>query len=66
MKEYHNVIVDCKRITYNPCALDEYEVIIKPTNGKPQQTIYTYAGMFESNEAICGRVYLQWLKESKL
>jgi hypothetical protein len=65
MKEYHNAIVDCKKIAYNPCALDEYEVTIKP-NGKPQQTIYTYGGLFESNEAICDRVYQQWLKESKL
>ena len=30
MEKYGNTIVDCKRIAYNPCALDEYEVTIKP------------------------------------
>lgn len=56
MKEYDKAVVSCRRIVCTPCALDEYEVTIKP-NGKPQQTIYTYGGLFESNEAICDRVY---------
>ena len=62
MKEYGKTIVDCKRIAYNPCALDEYEVTIKP-HGEPGQVIYTLAGPFESDEAICDRIYRQWLKE---
>lgn len=63
MIEYSNVTVNCKRITVNPCAMDEYEVTIK-SNGL-EHVIYTYSGLFESDEAICDRVYRQWLKESK-
>lgn len=41
--------------------MDEYEVTIK-SNGL-EHVIYTYSGLFESDEAICDRVYQQWLKE---
>lgn len=61
MIEYSNVTVNCKRIAVNPCAMDEYEVTIK-CNGV-EEVIYTYGGIFESNEAICDRIYNQWLKE---
>ena len=62
MKEYDKAIVSCKRIAHNPCGPDEYEVTIKP-HGEPEQVIYTRAGPFESDEAICDRIYRQWLKE---
>lgn len=62
MKEYDKAIVSCKRIAHNPCGPDEYEVTIKP-QGEPEQVIYTLAGPFESDEAICDRIYRQWLKE---
>ena len=61
MRKYNNVTVNCKRIAVNPCALDEYEVTIK-SNGL-EHVIYTYGGLFESDEAICDRVYQPWLKE---
>ena len=41
--------------------MDEYEVTIKPY-GKPEQVIYTLAGLFESDESICDRIYRQWLE----
>lgn len=56
-----NIIVECKRVAYNPCALDEYEVTIKP-DSKPEQVINTFSGLFDGNDEICGRVYRQWLK----
>lgn len=62
MKEYGKTIVDCKRIAYNPCASDEYEVTIKP-HGKPEQVIYILVGPFERDEDVCDRIYRQWLKE---
>lgn len=62
MKEYDKSIINCKRIVRNPCGPDEYEVTIKP-HGEPEQVIYTLAGPFESDEAICDRTYRQWLKE---
>lgn len=62
MKEYDKAIVNCKRIACNSCGPDEYEVTIKP-HGEPEQVIYTFAGLFESDEAICNRIYRQWLKE---
>ena len=61
MRKYNNVTVNCKRIAVNPCALDEYEVTIKSID--LENVIYTYSGLFESDEAICDRVYQQWLKE---
>ena len=61
MRKYNNVTVNCKRIAVNPCALDEYEVTIKSND--LELVIYTYSGLFESDEAICDRVYQQWLKE---
>lgn len=61
MRKYNNVTVNCKRIAVNPCALDEYEVTI--TSNDLEHVIYTYSGLFESDEAICDRVYQQWLKE---
>lgn len=61
MRKYNNVTVNCKRIAINPCALDEYEVTIKSND--LEHVIYTYSGLFESDEAICDRVYQQWLKE---
>lgn len=63
MKEYDKAIVSCKRIAHNPCGPDEYEVTIKPHDEPEQVTIYTLAGPFESDEAICDRIYRQWLKE---
>ena len=63
-KEYDKAIVSCRRIVCNPCALDEYEVTITP-HGASELIEYTYGGPFESDEAICGRVYRQWLKENK-
>lgn len=65
MKEYQDATVECKKIICNPCALDEYEVTIRPTNGKPEYVTYTYGSLFESNEAICDRIYRQWIKASK-
>lgn len=62
MKEYDKAIINCKRISRNSCGPDEYEVIIKP-HGEPEQVTYTLAGPFESDEAICDRIYRQWLKE---
>jgi len=61
MRMYGNTIVDCKRIAYNPCALDEYEVTIKPC-GEHEQIIYTLVGPFERDEDVCDRIYWQWLK----
>lgn len=63
MKEYSMAVVSCKRITRNPCGPDEYEVTIKP-HGKPEQIIYTFAGLFEREENICERIYLQWIKNN--
>ena len=51
MRKYNNVTVNCKRIAVNPCALDEYEVTIKSND--LEHVIYTYSGLFESDEAIC-------------
>ena len=64
MKEYDKAVVSCRRIVSNPCALDEYEVTITP-HGESELIEYTYGGLFESDEAICDRVYQQWLKENK-
>ena len=62
IQQVHGTVsVDCKRVAIHPCALDEYEVTIK-SNGT-EQVIYTLGSLFESDEAICNRVYKQWLKE---
>lgn len=61
MKKYGEAIVECKRVVCNPCALDEYEVTIKPYR-KAEQVIYTLVGPFESDESVCDRIYRQWLK----
>lgn len=60
-----NTIVSCTRVTINPCALDEYEVIINPFGNEPH-IINTLGGLFESDDAICLRVYKQWLSETKI
>ena len=57
-------IVECKRVVCNPCALDEYEVTIKPYR-KAEQVIYTLVGPFESDESVCDRIYRQWLKSQE-
>lgn len=62
MKGYGKAMASCKRIACNPCGPDEYEVTIKP-HGEPEQAVYTFAGLFEGGESICGRIYRQWLKE---
>lgn len=64
MEKYDNAVVSCRRIVCNPCALDEYEVTITP-HGEHGLIEYTYGGLFESDKAICDRVYRQWLKENK-
>lgn len=61
MKKYGEAIVECKRVVCNPCALDEYEVTIKPYR-KAEQVIYTLVGPFESDESVCDRIYRQLLK----
>lgn len=61
MKNYNKAIVNCKRIAYNPCGLDEYEVTITPSESE-SVTLYTFAGVFEMDEAICDRMYQQWLE----
>ena len=57
-------VVTCRRIACNHCAPDEYEVVIKPL-GKPEQVVYTLAGVFERDESICDRAYSQWLRDNK-
>jgi hypothetical protein len=63
MKKYGNTIVNCKRIVYNPCASDEYEVTIKPY-GEREQVIYTLVGPFERDEDVCDRIYRKWLYDN--
>lgn len=58
INQIQGISVNCKKIAINPCALDEYEVIIKIKN--LEYTIYTYGGLFESDKAVCDRVYKQW------
>lgn len=65
MKEYQDAIVECRIISRNPCAIDEYEVTVMPTNGNPEYVTYTYGGLFESDDTICDRIYRQWVKEIK-
>lgn len=56
------ITVECKRIVCNPCAPDEYEVIIKQ-NDKIQLIVTTLAGLFETDDMICERIYHQWLND---
>lgn len=63
MIDYGSTRVSCKRIVINPCAEDEYEVII--TSSGTEYVMYTFGGMFEPDDLICDRMYKQWLKESK-
>lgn len=63
MKKYGDTIVDCKRIAYNPCALDEYEVTIKPY-GEREHVICTFVSPFERDEDVCDRIYRQWLNDN--
>lgn len=61
---YGNTKVENKLIACNPCAMDEYEITIKPY-GKPEKSIFTFVGLFESIEKVCERVYRQWLNDEK-
>ena len=54
--------VECKRIVCNPCVPDEYEVIIKQDD-KIQLIVTTLAGLFETDDMICERIYHQWLND---
>jgi len=53
--DFDNVKVSCNRVCCNPCALDEYEVIIK--QGEKITSVTTFASIFESDKDICKRVY---------
>lgn len=53
----------CRRVVYNPCGLDEYEVII--TQDEKSNSILTLASPFETDEEICNRGYKEFLKKSK-
>lgn len=50
--------VSCKRIAYNPCASDEYQVDIVICNRV--YSITTLASPFEWDNDICKRVYSEW------
>lgn len=64
MKKYEKAVVSCKRVVCNPFASDEYKVTITPFDSE-SVTLYTLAGIFEPDEAICDRMYRQWLKEQR-
>lgn len=50
--------VSCFFTAGNPCGPDEYEVDIKVFNRLYR--IYTFVGPFETEDAVCQRVYSEW------
>ncbi len=57
--KYDKATVTCNRIAINPCASDEYEVVVEPNDGQ-REVFHTFGGVFESDESICNRIYLEW------
>lgn len=58
----HTITVECKRIVCNPCAPDEYEVILKQDD-KIRLIVMTLTGLFETDDMVCERIYHQWLNK---
>ena len=54
-------LVFCKQLAKNPCALDEYVVVIIHNEGVYHE--FTFGGLFESDSQIAERVYEKWCKE---
>lgn len=55
--DFEKAAISVKRVRINPCAQDEYAVIVSPKSGKEAIEVETFGGIFETDKAIAERVY---------
>ena len=55
--EFEKAVVSVDRICINPCASDEYKVVVTPIDGSDPIEKETLGGAFEPDSAIAERIY---------
>ena len=55
--EFEKAVVSVERTCINPCASDEYKVVVTPIDGSDPIEKETLGGAFEPDSAIAERIY---------